>query len=341
MRYLKVIISNVIILIVVTVLLSDKVILNVEQPLITVYSKLLGEKANSKKVFIIDIDKKSIQTYGQWPWERKKIAKLIDEVSKYKPKVIGIEILFTEKSDNYNDADLNSAIRKAGNIILASVKSLNKFPFNYEEGYNSKDFEVGFLDRIYDNSGKVLGIHPLIKENGKIYKAFAVAIAEKYNNILVNNIKEMDLLRINFYGSFNTFRHYSASAFLDHAAINSIEGNMVIISSNILPFLENTTFGNMPTSEINANIIQNIIDKTWVRINKTINFIFGLAIGFIFYIAMIMRRKWLGLLITFILYLGFSFALLSKGIIMSTSSVVIVLLFNYFIGKRIREKGTG
>lgn len=48
------------------------------------------------RVAIIDIDEASLQRYGQWPWPRHLLARLIDELERQRPKVIGMDMLFPE-----------------------------------------------------------------------------------------------------------------------------------------------------------------------------------------------------------------------------------------------------
>jgi adenylate cyclase len=52
---------------------------------------------NPSYTVIIDIDEKSLQTLGQWPWPRVINAKLIDKINKMNPSALGVNILFPEK----------------------------------------------------------------------------------------------------------------------------------------------------------------------------------------------------------------------------------------------------
>ncbi len=45
---------------------------------------------------VIEIDEKSIQELGQWPWARVITSKIIDEISKLNPSALGVNILFPE-----------------------------------------------------------------------------------------------------------------------------------------------------------------------------------------------------------------------------------------------------
>jgi len=65
---------------------------------------------------VIDIDEKSLQKYGQWPWPRIVNAKLIGQLSLMHPSAIGVNIIFPEK-------DRTSPI---------NIQSFYKDFFNYE-----------------------------------------------------------------------------------------------------------------------------------------------------------------------------------------------------------------
>ena len=52
---------------------------------------------DSMHVVIVDIDEKSLQQYGQWPWPRIINAKLIGQISLFHPSAIGVNIIFIEK----------------------------------------------------------------------------------------------------------------------------------------------------------------------------------------------------------------------------------------------------
>ncbi len=55
-----------------------------------------GELPKSDKVVIVDIDEKSLQQYGQWPWSRDLIAKLLYKLTEAQAGIIGLDIVFAE-----------------------------------------------------------------------------------------------------------------------------------------------------------------------------------------------------------------------------------------------------
>jgi len=63
---------------------------------IKLFNQIKEEKDASYAV-VVDIDEKSLQQLGQWPWPRVIDAKLIDSVYALNPSAIGVNILFSER----------------------------------------------------------------------------------------------------------------------------------------------------------------------------------------------------------------------------------------------------
>ncbi|MGV7222970.1 MAG: CHASE2 domain-containing protein [Nitrospinales bacterium] len=64
-----------------------------------VYDTLLRPTCNGETSgipIIVDIDEKSLKTYGQWPWPRYRIAFLIEKLIQLKASSIGLDIMFPE-----------------------------------------------------------------------------------------------------------------------------------------------------------------------------------------------------------------------------------------------------
>ena len=57
---------------------------------------LRGKKDHSNNVVIIDLDEKSLNELGQWPWPRDKFAKILENLTLSNIGVIGLDIVFAE-----------------------------------------------------------------------------------------------------------------------------------------------------------------------------------------------------------------------------------------------------
>jgi serine/threonine-protein kinase len=76
-----------------------------------VYDLLSGlrQRDMPSPVVIIEIDRKSIDAIGPWPWPRSYLAELITTIAAASPKAIGVDILYEGK-------DLNPALQEIKNI---------------------------------------------------------------------------------------------------------------------------------------------------------------------------------------------------------------------------------
>src|SRR5262249_50327013 len=59
------------------------------------------------EVAIVAIDDNSLAQLGRWPWPRSRIAAMLDKLNSYGPKVIGLNILFSEPDRNPGIAALD------------------------------------------------------------------------------------------------------------------------------------------------------------------------------------------------------------------------------------------
>jgi len=91
----------------------------------------------SDQMLFIDIDDASLNTIGQWPWPRQTISEIFQKISKQKPLVMGVDIIFAEK-DRYasvnlakffdlNMDDLENLGVKDGDKFLADVLKNNPY----------------------------------------------------------------------------------------------------------------------------------------------------------------------------------------------------------------------
>lgn len=69
-------------------------------------------------IVIVALDEKSLEEFGRWPWSRTLTARLVRTISAGHPRVIGIDIFFSEPESPAADAALASAVKDAGNVVL-------------------------------------------------------------------------------------------------------------------------------------------------------------------------------------------------------------------------------
>jgi signal transduction histidine kinase len=71
-------------------------------------------------IAIIAIDEPSMARFGRFPWSRQVIARTIDALAAAHPKVIALDVLFTDPTTQEDDDNLARSIGRAGNVVVAA-----------------------------------------------------------------------------------------------------------------------------------------------------------------------------------------------------------------------------
>ena len=67
-----------------------------------------AERQADPRIVLVDIDDKSLDRLGSWPWPRSRVADLIDFFAGKGVKVIGLDLAFFEKEYNPGMAEVKS-----------------------------------------------------------------------------------------------------------------------------------------------------------------------------------------------------------------------------------------
>jgi len=71
-------------------------------------------------IAIVAIDEASMARFGRFPWSRQVIARAIDSLAAAHPKVIALDVLFTDPTTQEDDDSLARSIGHAGNVVVAA-----------------------------------------------------------------------------------------------------------------------------------------------------------------------------------------------------------------------------
>ena len=71
-------------------------------------------------IAIVAIDEASMVRFGRFPWSRQVIARTIDALAAAQPKVIALDVLFTDPTTPEDDDTLARSIGRAGNVVVAA-----------------------------------------------------------------------------------------------------------------------------------------------------------------------------------------------------------------------------
>ncbi|HEX4044889.1 MAG TPA: adenylate/guanylate cyclase domain-containing protein [Gammaproteobacteria bacterium] len=108
----------------------------------------------SNRIAVIDIDDKSLQIEGQWPWPRAKMADLVDKLAAAGAAEIVFDIFFSEKQANIADA-LLAEMNKKKSLDPALISLLKKNAALFDDdnlfakslAANQSILALGFLPR--------------------------------------------------------------------------------------------------------------------------------------------------------------------------------------------------
>ncbi|MCP4120037.1 MAG: adenylate/guanylate cyclase domain-containing protein [Desulfobacteraceae bacterium] len=87
-----------------------------------------GARPTTGSVIIVDIDEKSLQTIGQWPWPRNILATLTDNIHKAGPRALGFDMVFPEadrSSPSRFLKEIEKALPRALPPLLHDLKDLD------------------------------------------------------------------------------------------------------------------------------------------------------------------------------------------------------------------------
>ena len=79
---------------------------------------LTRASAPSDDLVIVAIDERSLAVVGRWPWDRRRLAALIDRLHAAGARRVALDILLSEPGAPEADAALGAAITRAGNVVL-------------------------------------------------------------------------------------------------------------------------------------------------------------------------------------------------------------------------------
>ncbi len=82
--------------------------------------RLRGPLPVPEDIAIVAIDEVSMARFGRFPWSRQVIARTIDALAAAHPKVIALDVLFTDPTTPEDDDNLARSIGRAGNVVVAA-----------------------------------------------------------------------------------------------------------------------------------------------------------------------------------------------------------------------------
>jgi CHASE2 domain-containing sensor protein len=315
--------------------------------------KARGEGKINPDIVIIEIDDKSLDEFGRWPWTRGYHAAMLDILEDYDPKVVVFDILFSEPQIEHPEEDklLAYQSKKIRNILYAAffdlkedkmfgkarlkvVKATMPLPELMESSKGA-----GFVNILVEPDGKVRKMPLLLEHEGKACASLDALAAAYY---LGKDVTELNIptdkygmMWLNYAATFKQFKRISFSDIArsfdqiqkgeePDIDLNILKGKLILIgltATGAEDFWSTSVSPLYPGIGIRAASVNMILQRDFLRrIGRFANFIVLLMLGISLGIVVPKRNPFQGLQY---------FAILAGGLILL--AIAIFDLFNLWM----------
>ena len=264
-----------VVLVTIAILFSFRVIPNTfDSFLNSTFSKITGERLPDSSIVIIHITSEDIEQLGPWPLKRSYYALLINNLSSYNVKKIGLEVFLSAKfaSQAIYDNVLQKEISKSDNVVFSSLAGSlvenNDYFFTDSLSYPSPKLINEQIPTGHINFIRNYGIEiPLeISNQSTKEKAFSLSLID-VNNVYPKKIK------INFISQWNKFKNYSLVEFFQLVQEHDREllqlKNKIILVGISDPQLSSAFTTNfdeqLPGVALHAFALDNILNERFIN----------------------------------------------------------------------------
>jgi adenylate cyclase len=179
----------------------------------------LDPKFKSKEIVLIDIDDYSLKKLGTWPIPRTIHAKMIDKLRHFGAKVVALDILYPERSPNFEGVNPDKKLFNSFKTFQENGKIFLSYSLTSEksESLNSEEWP----EEIYDNTLTIRNNSPKAHLRPSYLNRDSLPITELLESgVGMGYISTLE----DFSG---VFRHYQIVANVDSTYFNSLALNAV------------------------------------------------------------------------------------------------------------------
>ena len=117
------------------------IVLDADQRLLTP-----RQRQDAARIVFVDIDRRSLEEIGSWPWPREKMADLAEAIAARTPSVVAFDILFSEPDDRSPAALARKLAGLTGNTEVANLaKTLPDGDQRLAKAFGSMHVVLGFV----------------------------------------------------------------------------------------------------------------------------------------------------------------------------------------------------
>ena len=292
----------------------------------SIYSLIRGQQQPDTNIVIINISGNDIDNLGHWPLKRSYYALLINSLTGYDVKAIGLEVFLSAKfvTQTLYDNLVTREIENSGKVVLSSVAGnlyLKEGKYYTDSlSYPSpklldEKLATGHLNYI---SGDGIQIPFYIHNDHVKIEAFSLQLAGKEFSF-----EDGALMKVNFISSWKKFRSYSILKYFQLVnsksdELKNLKGKIVLIgvSDPQIATTTATTFdNNLPGVALHAFALDNILMHRWLNDGYVIfsQIFFIMLIAFLIFL----QKKKPGLNLTYFYAVTFSSFIILTFVIFS------------------------
>ncbi len=248
-----------------------------------VFSKLYPERTLDTNIVLVNIGKLN----------RAQIARQIKIINSFNPKVVAVDAIFYQKSNNFSDSLLARAFNETENLVLVGILNNYVESTNHYEEYLKPNiifaenaiWGYANLPTKYGATSKTIrSFRPYSKFKNKIIPAFSVRVIEVFDMTVYQELisRANDLEIINYRGNIDKFITLDTDTFdKDYSSLKFLKGKIVLLGFLGNSLAEKTlediyftpvnnafagrSYPDMYGVAIHANIISMILNKNYIN----------------------------------------------------------------------------
>ena len=326
------------------------------------FMKVNNRPANND-IIIVAIDDFSLLEIGRWPWSRTQHADLIRKINQANPRMIGIDVIFSEPEQaifdglKTGDAALAHAISQSNKVVLSIIPTDKGTEVNALmpiAALANAARTVGHTHLEPDGDGVVRSVFLREGKNGVWWQQFAHALLDPdhqsssipapsaQTDLLIssNNWQRTEQMHIPFAGNN---RHVQSVPYVSvlrgEVAPEFFQNKYVLIGATAgdvaktYPTPVSAGTGGMPSIEIHANILAGLIDgKSIVIAPVWLTALFcasPVMIALFAYLLLTPRTSLIALVALMFATVFVSYLAFRQGIWIAPSAALVTLVISY------------
>ena len=195
-------------------------------------------------IVLLQIDEESLAAINTpWPWERTIYSKALTRLILEKPAVIGVDLLFTEQSNQRSDMALQKTLSESPIPIILAMNFYSKnsvsgdTKLSFHTGAAGKELPIftapsGFVNLQSDEDNVVRRLKPSLSFDNVTYPSFAAKLYQTYNQ---TTALPLDFTGTVAYQAKNYFPRLSFFQMLQKDPLPEIFKGKIVLIGTVFP----------------------------------------------------------------------------------------------------------